>query len=112
MRTNSRVTMQHREQVMFYLKNEGFLCGYTKTGFIGVDDDGIVIQCTPYRTSAQIRHNTTRRIREEYVKKVPTTDWFTRIIDELTQWANDPKAVVPPRVLQSSNRPVPSKVKA
>ena len=90
-----------------YLQHEGFTVGQTKTGFVAVDDDGIVIQATPYRTSAQVFHPILKIYREEYALYIQETYWFAEKVALLTEWAKDPNAKEPPRMAQVSRRPVP-----
>jgi hypothetical protein len=92
-----------------YLRHEGFTVGQTRTGFVAVDDDGIVIQATPYRTSAQIFHPTLKIYREEYALSLQEIYWFTEKLSLLTEWAKDPNAKEPGRVLSISRKPVPSR---
>ncbi len=92
-----------------YLRHEGFTVGQTKNGFVAVDDDGIVIQATPYRTSAQIFHPTLKIYREEYALYIQETYWFAEKLPLLTEWSKDPNAKESGRVLSISRRPVPSR---
>ena len=97
------------DQLALYLAHEGFTVGRTATGIVAVDDDGIVIQVSPFRTSVQVRHRIHGRFREEYVKKLPTADWFTVRIPVLMKWAQDPHSKEMPRFVSVSRRPVPSR---
>ena len=96
-------------RAVMYLEHEGFTVGQTKTGFVAVDNDGIVIQATPYRTSAQVFHPVLKIYREEYALYIQETYWFAEKVALLTEWAKDPNATEPGRVLSVSRRPVPSR---
>ena len=93
------------DQLALYLAHEGFTVGRTATGIVAVDDDGIVIQVSPFRTSVQVRHRIHGRFREEYVKKLPTADWFTVRIPVLMKWAKDPHSKEMSRSVSVSRRP-------
>ena len=93
------------DQLALYLAHEGFTVGRTATGIVAVDLDGIVIQVSPFRTSVQVRHRIHGRFREEYVKKLPTTDWFTVRIPVLMKWAQDPHSKEMSRSVSVSRRP-------
>jgi hypothetical protein len=84
----------------------------THTGFVAVDEDGVVFIVSPFRTSGQIYHPILNVFREEYAKKLPETYWFQEAMNTLTAWVKDPKAKEPPRMISASRRPVPSKIKA
>ncbi len=96
-------------RAVMYLEHEGFTVGQTKNGFVAVDDDGIVIQATPYRTSAQIFHPKLKIYREEYALYIQETYWFAEKLPLLTEWSKDPNAKEPPRIIAMSRRPVPSR---
>lgn len=96
-------------RAVMYLKHEGFIVGQTKNGFVAVDDDGIVIQATPYRTSAQVFHPTLKIYREEYALYIQEPYWFAEKVQQLIEWSKDPNATELPRMLSVSRRPVPSK---
>ena len=93
------------DQLALYLAHEGFTVGRTATGIVAVDQDGIVIQVSPFRTSVQVRHRIHGRFREEYVKKLPTADWFTVRIPVLMKWAQDPHSKEMNRSVSVSRRP-------
>ena len=93
------------DQLALYLAHEGFTVGRTATGIVAVDQDGIVIQVSPFRTSVQVRHRIHGRFREEYVKKLPTPDWFTVRIPVLMKWAKDPHSKEMNRSVSVSRRP-------
>ena len=93
------------DQLALYLAHEGFTVGRTATGIVAVDQDGIVIQVSPFRTSVQVRHTIHGRFREEYVKKLPTPDWFTVRIPVLMKWAKDPHSKEMNRSVSVSRRP-------
>ena len=93
------------DQLALYLAHEGFTVGRTATGIVAVDQDGIVIQVSPFRTSVQVRHTIHGRFREEYVKKLPTADWFTVRIPVLMKWAKDPHSKEMSRSVSVSRRP-------
>tara|TARA_R110002126_G_scaffold100774_3_gene232428 strand:+ start:3154 stop:3567 length:414 start_codon:yes stop_codon:yes gene_type:complete len=97
------------DQLALYLAHEGFTVGRTATGIVAVDDDGIVIQVSPFRTSVQVRHRIHGRFREEYVKKLPTPDWFTTRIPVLMKWAQDPHSKEMHRSVSVSRRPSQSR---
>ena len=96
-------------RAVMYLEHEGFTVGQTKYGFVAVDQDGIVIQATPYRTSAQVFHPVLKIYREEYALYIQETYWFAEKVALLTEWSKDPNAKEPGRVLSVSRRPVPSR---
>jgi hypothetical protein len=98
-------------RAVMYLEHEGFTVGQTKTGFVAVDQDGIVIQATPYRTSAQVFHPVLKIYREEYALSLQEIYWFTEKLSLLTEWAKDPNAKEPSRIVATSRRPVPSRMK-
>ena len=98
-------------RAVMYLEHEGFTVGQTRTGFVAVDNDGIVIQATPYRTSAQIFHPALKIYREEYALYIQETYWFAEKVALLTEWSKDPNAKEPPRIVGISRRPVPSRMK-
>ena len=97
------------DQLALYLAHEGFTVGRTATGIVAVDQDGIVIQVSPFRTSVQVRHRIHGRFREEYVKKLPTADWFTVRIPVLMKWAKDPHSKEMNRSVSVSRRPSQSR---
>jgi hypothetical protein len=97
------------DQLALYLAHEGFTVGRTATGIVAVDQDGIVIQVSPFRTSVQVRHRIHGRFREEYVKKLPTADWFTVRIPVLMKWAQDPHSKEMSRSVSVSRRPSQSR---
>ena len=97
------------DQLALYLAHEGFTVGRTATGIVAVDQDGIVIQISPFRTSVQVRHRIHGRFREEYVKKLPTADWFTVRIPVLVKWAQDPHSKEMNRSVSVSRRPSQSR---
>ncbi len=109
MRYASKPMKKKLDQLALYLAHEGFTVGRTATGMVAVDEDGIVIQVSPFRTSVQVRHRIHGRFREEYVKKLPTPDWFTVRIPMLMSWAQDPFSKEMPRLVSVSRRPVPSR---
>jgi hypothetical protein len=109
MRYASKPIAQQLNQLATYFAHEGFTVGRTATGIVAVDQDGIVIQVSPFRTSVQVRHRIHGRFREEYVKKLPTPDWFTVRIPMLMSWAQDPNSKEMPRLVSVSRRPVPSR---
>ena len=109
MRYTSKPIAQQLNQLATYFAHEGFTVGRTATGIVAVDQDGIVIQVSPFRTSVQVRHRIHGRFREEYVKKLPTTDWFTTRIPMLMSWAQDPHSKEMNRSVSVSRRPVPSR---
>ena len=94
-----------------YLEHQGFTVGQTKYGFVAVDQDGIVIQATPYHTSAQVFHSVLKIYREEYALSLQETYWFAEKVSLLTEWSKDPNAKEPPRIVGVSRRPVPSRMK-
>jgi len=96
-------------RAVMYLEHEGFTVGQTKNGFVAVDDDGIVIQATPFRTSAQIFHPKLKIYREEYALYIQETYWFAEKLPLLTEWSKDPNAKEPPRIVGVSRRLVPSR---
>jgi hypothetical protein len=98
-------------RAVMYLEHEGFTVGQTTTGFVAVDQDGIVIQATPYRTSAQVFHPVLKIYREEYALSLQETYWFAEKVSLLTEWSKDPNAKEPPRIVGVSRRPVPSRIK-
>ena len=98
-------------RAVMYLEHEGFTVGQTKTGFVAVDNDGIVIQATPYRTSAQVFHPVLKIYREEYALYIQETYWFAEKVALLTEWSKDPNAKEPGRIVATSRRPVPSRMK-
>ena len=105
MRYTSKPIAQQLNQLATYFSHEGFTVGRTATGIVAVDDDGIVIQVSPFRTSVQVRHTIHGRFREEYVKKLPTPDWFTVRIPVLMKWAKDPHSKEMSRSVSVSRRP-------
>lgn len=109
MRYGSKPVRQQMESISMYLKSEGFTIGVTHTGFVAVDAEGVVIQCSPFRTSAQIQHPIHKRFKEEYSRKLPSAQWFTERMDMLIKWANDPKSKEPSRIVKMSRKPVPSR---
>ena len=104
----SKPISQQLNQLATYFAHEGFTVGRTATGIVAVDQDGIVIQVSPFRTSVQVRHRIHGRFREEYVKKLPTADWFTVRIPVLMKWAKDPHSKEMSRSVSVSRRPSPS----
>ena len=108
MRYTSKPIAQQLNQLATYFAHEGFTVGRTATGIVAVDQDGIVIQVSPFRTSVQVRHRIHGRFREEYVKKLPTADWFTVRIPVLMKWAKDPHSKEMNRSVSVSRRPSPS----
>ena len=72
-------------RAVMYLEHEGFIVGQTKNGFVAVDDDGIVIQATPYRTSAQVFHPTLKIYREEYALYIQEPYWFAEKVQQLVE---------------------------
>ena len=109
MRYTSKPIAQQLNQLATYFAHEGFTVGRTATGIVAVDQDGIVIQVSPFRTSVQVRHRIHGRFRKEYVKKLPTTDWFTVRIPMLMSWAQDPHSKEMNRLVSVSRRPSPSR---
>ena len=105
MRYTSKPIAQQLNQLATYFAHEGFTVGRTATGIVAVDQDGIVIQVSPFRTSVQVRHRIHGRFREEYVKKLPTADWFTVRIPVLMKWAKDPHSKEMNRSVSVSRRP-------
>ena len=104
----SKPISQQLNPLATYFAHEGFTVGRTATGIVAVDQDGIVIQVSPFRTSVQVRHRIHGRFREEYVKKLPTADWFTVRIPVLMKWAKDPHSKEMSRSVSVSRRPSPS----
>ena len=92
-----------------YLKCEGFAVGLTHTGLVAVDEDGVVIQASPFRTSAQIYHPVLKVFREEYEPRLPEIYWFSERIALLMEWAQDKDAKEIPHLISASRRPVPSR---
>lgn len=92
-----------------YLKCEGFAVGLTHTGLVAVDEDGVVIQASPFRTSAQIYHPVLKVFREEYEPRLPEIYWFSERIALLMEWAKDKNAKEIPHLISVSRRPVPSR---
>jgi hypothetical protein len=92
-----------------YLKCEGFAVGLTHTGLVAVDEDGVVIQASPFRTSAQIYHPVLKVFREEYEPRLPEIYWFSERIALLMEWAQDKDAKQIPHLISVSRRPVPSR---
>lgn len=109
MRYTSKPIAQQLNQLATYFAHEGFTVGRTATGIVAVDQDGIVIQVSPFRTSVQVRHRIHGRFREEYVKKLPTPDWFTVRIPVLMKWAQDPHSKEMSRSVSVSRRPSQSR---
>ena len=109
MRYTSKPIAQQLNQLATYFAQEGFTVGRTATGIVAVDQDGIVIQVSPFRTSVQVRHRIHGRFREEYVKKLPTADWFTVRIPVLVKWAQDPHSKEMNRSVSVSRRPSQSR---
>jgi hypothetical protein len=96
-------------RVAAYLRDEGFVVGLTHTGLVAIDDDGLVIQASPCRTSAQIYHPILKVFREEYEPRIAETCWLGERIAMLIEWAKDKDAVELPHIIGVSRRPVPSR---
>ena len=96
---NYKVTKEKAEQyrsLMRYLKSEGFTVGRTRTGFIAVDAQGVVFECSPWRTYGSVKHLLQAEDCVERIdtKGIPLASWFTATIDHLRKWRTDPEAIV------------------
>ena len=102
---NYKMTKEKLEQyrsLMKYLKSEGFTVGRTRTGFIAVDAQGVVFECSPWRTYGSVRHLLHS---EDFVERVDTkgialASWFTTYMDYLRKWRVDPEGVVEIKILR------------
>ena len=109
MRYASRPSKLRLARAADYLRHEGFAVGMTHTGFVAVDEDGVVFIVSPFSTSAQIYHPILNVFREEYAQKLPETHWFQTTMNTLLSWAKDSNAKEPARMISASRRPVPSR---
>jgi len=109
MRYASKPNKTKLARAVSYLKCEGFSVGLTHTGLVAVDEDGVVIQASPFRTSAQIYHPVLKVFREEYEPRLPEIYWFSERIALLMEWAQDKDAKEIPHLISVSRRPIPSR---
>jgi hypothetical protein len=97
--------------ISIYLKANGFVVGEINTGFVAIDDDGIVFLCSKFRVFAQVKHPKSGKFNIENRRGVPDIEWFDKQISAFTVWTQDTTGKSPPRKLQVSKRPVPSQIK-
>lgn len=83
--------------VSTHLKTNGFSVGEINTGFVALDDDGIVFLCSKYRTSVQVRHPQSGKYNIESRRLIPNVEWFDEQIARLTAWTQDPVGKEPPK---------------
>jgi hypothetical protein len=76
--------------VSTHLKANGFSVGEINTGFVALDDDGIVFLVSKYRTSVQARHPESGKYNIESRRLIPSIEWFDEQIARLTAWTQDP----------------------
>jgi hypothetical protein len=96
--------------ISIYLKANGFSIGEINTGFVAIDDDGIVFLCSKCRVCAQVKHPQSGQFNIEHRRGIPDIGWFDKQISAFTVWTQDTKGKCPPRKLQVSKRPVPSQL--
>ena len=72
---------------MCHLRKQGFTVAQTASGFIAVDQDGIVFTVSPMRTHVQMVHPQTGQFCEHRARGMPDTGWFDSITDEFVDWS-------------------------
>ena len=90
MRMMSKPIDAKRNLLMNYLRDQGFNVARTHSGFVAVDEDGIVFTVSPVRTHVTIMHPVTQEITERRRRGQPDPEWFDDACIELTTWAKRP----------------------
>ena len=87
MHTDTRSILAKKGLLMEHLTKQGFTVALTHTGFIAVDQDGIVFTVSPVRTHVQMVHPKTGQLSEHRSRGMPDTDWFDSVADEFVDWS-------------------------
>ena len=82
MRTDCR-----KEQLIEHLRKQGFVVGKTASGFVAVDDDGIVFTVSIAATHVQMVHPRTGQLCEHRARGIPDPKWFDGMAGEFVDWA-------------------------
>ena len=90
MRMMSKPIDAKRNLLMKYLRDQGFNVARTHSGFVAVDEDGIVFTVSPVRTHVTIMHPVTQEITERRHRGQPDPEWFDEACIELTTWSKRP----------------------
>ena len=89
MRTNTPAILDKRVRLMDHLRAQGFTVARTATGFIAVDEDGIIFNVSPVRTHVCVVHPVTEQYMEERTAGQPDPKWFDAMIEEFVTWSKE-----------------------
>lgn len=89
MRTNTPAILDKRALLMKHLRVQGFTVARTATGFIAVDEDGIIFNVSPVRTHVSSVHPVTQQYMEHRAPNQPDPEWFDDMIQEFVAWMQD-----------------------
>lgn len=89
MKTNTVAILDKRIRLMDYLRAQGFTVARTATGFMAIDDDGIIFNVSPVRTHVSAVHPVTEQYMEERTPGQPDPKWFDAMIEEFVTWSKE-----------------------
>ena len=89
MRTNTPAILDKRVRLMDYLRAQGFTVARTATGFMAIDEDGIIFNVSPVRTHVCAVHPLTEQYMEERIAGQPDPKWFDAMIEEFVTWSKE-----------------------
>ena len=89
MQANPTEIVDTRYRLINYLRSQGFTVAKTERGFVAVDEDGLVITCSPGRTHICIVHPNTGQYMEHRCNGLPDAKWFDGMIEEFVMWSKD-----------------------
>ena len=86
MRTGTKPLLAKREVLMQHLRDQGFTVALTATGFIAVDDDGVVFNVSPARTHCVVVHPVSGIVIERKVAGQAEIEWLDRVCGDMVEW--------------------------
>lgn len=86
MRTGTRPLLAKRDILMQHLRDQGFTVALTATGFIAVDEDGVVFNVSPARTHCVVVHPVSGIVIERKVAGQAEIEWLDRVCGDMVEW--------------------------
>lgn len=71
---------------MQHLRDQGFTVALTATGFIAVDEDGVVFNVSPARTHCVVVHPVSGIVIERKVAGQAEIEWLDRVCGDMVEW--------------------------
>jgi hypothetical protein len=86
MRTGTKPLLAKREVIMQHLRDQGFTVALTATGFVAVDEDGVVFNVSPARTHCSVVHPVSGIVIDRKVAGQADIEWLDRVCGDMVEW--------------------------